>query len=53
MALVASNTVKEFDPKTFLKSIHCDSDASTKWKFNGMVTPDHLKNMGATPLNRP
>jgi len=27
MAIVASNTVKECDPKTLLKSIHCDLDA--------------------------
>jgi len=37
MATVVSNSVKECDPKTLLKSIHGDLDAGAWWKFIGQI----------------
>jgi len=56
MAIVASNTVngvKKCDPKTMLKSIHCELDAGAWWKFNGIVICDHVTKMAVTQINRP
>jgi len=46
-----SETVKECNPKTLPKSIHCD--LSECCKFNGMVNSDQVTKITVTPLNRP
>jgi len=45
MSIAASNTVKEYDPKTLLSSMHCDSDATAWLKLNGLLTCDHVTKM--------
>jgi len=52
MAVVASGTVKECRPKTFLKSIQCDFNVGACWNLM-IVISDYVIKMATTPLNRP